>query len=245
MKIFDMDGPVYRIGTELADVMILSLYWVICCIPIITIGAATSSLFYVYGKKVRNEDVYVTRDYFKSFRQNFKQSIPITIILLILWISAFMYINIIIAYSGYAPTLLTAVALFFVIEVIAISIYVLAILSRFYMKVHSTFMTAFVLAHKHLLTTVTLIVSFVGINIISLFIPILMFVLPALTVAILSYFVQKIFNKHIEAAGEIAVQSDEKESIDEVAATVVVEDTTTTEKEEDKEEEDKEFLKYI
>lgn len=236
MKIFDMDGPVYKIGTELADVMILTFYWFICCIPLITIGASTSSLFYVYGKKVREEDVYVTRDFFKSFKQNFKQSIPITIILGVLWISASMYLSIIIAYGGQAPVLLTAVAIFFIAEVSLISIYVLALLSRFYMKLPNIFMTAFVLTHKHLLTSLMLIVTILVLNIASLMIPILTFVLPALIVAMLSYFVQKVFTKHLEVAANAA---------EEQAALEKEQEAQTVEVIGNEQEEDKDFLKYI
>ncbi|MGL6173766.1 MAG: YesL family protein [Cellulosilyticaceae bacterium] len=236
MRIFDMDGPVYRIGTELADIMILTLYWFVCCIPIITIGASTSSLFYVYGKKVREEDVYVTRDFFKSFKQNFKQSVPITIVLGLLWMSASMYLSIIVAYGGRAPVLLTGVAIFFIAEVCVISIYVLALLSRFYMKLPNIFMTAFVLTHKHLLTSLMLIVTIVVLNIATLMIPILTFVLPALIVAMLSYFVQKVFAKHIEVAANAA----EEQSGIEVEQELQLTETT-----EDQEEADKDFLKYI
>lgn len=255
LRIFDMDGPIYKIGTELADIMILTLYWFICCIPIITIGASTSSLFYVYGKKARDEDVYVTKDFFKSFTENFKQSIPITIILLVLWVSVSMYLSILLAYAGQAPTLLAGVALFFTIEVTVMSVYILALLSRFYMKLSSLFMTAFVLAHKHLLTSLMIIVTFVVLTFATLFIPILMFVFPALVVAVLSFFIQKVFTKHIEDAA----QQQEEDSVDveeigleeleieenKIATDAVKPDEEDKEENDHVEEEDKDFLKYI
>ncbi len=67
MKMFDIEGPLYRWTSELADLVILSVYWIIGCIPIITIGTSTSALFYVYGKKIRKEDPYITREFFKSY----------------------------------------------------------------------------------------------------------------------------------------------------------------------------------
>lgn len=245
-----MDGPIYKIGTELADIMILTLYWFICCIPIVTIGASTSSLFYVYGKKVRDEDVYVTKDFFKSFTQNFKQSIPVTIILLVLWISVSMYLSILLVYGGQAPTVLAGIALFFTIEVTVISVYVLALLSRFYMKLPNLFVTAFVLAHKHLLTSVMILGTFVMLTFATLFVPILMFVFPALLVAILSYFVQKIFSKHIEDAVQMQKESENLEEIalEEIKVEENKEEIELNQKKEiqvDKEEEDKDFLKYI
>ena len=62
---FDLDGPFYKWGTEVADIIILSLLWLICALPIVTIGASTTALFYVYGKKIRGEDPYIFKSFFK------------------------------------------------------------------------------------------------------------------------------------------------------------------------------------
>ncbi|ONI38220.1 hypothetical protein AN396_11255 [Candidatus Epulonipiscium fishelsonii] len=51
----------------------LNILAFIGCIPIITIANSTSVLFYVYGKKLRGEDPYITQEFIKSYRQNFKQ----------------------------------------------------------------------------------------------------------------------------------------------------------------------------
>lgn len=72
MKLFDLDGPVYRIGTEIADLLILTFYWIVCSLPIISIGASTTAVFYVYGKKVRGEDVYVTKDFLKVLKKTLR-----------------------------------------------------------------------------------------------------------------------------------------------------------------------------
>lgn len=261
LRIFDMDGPIYRVGTEIADVMILSLYWIVFSIPIITIGASTSAVFYVYGKKVRGEDCYLSKDFWKSFKENFKPSIPITLILILLWISSSLYVFILRGYGTGAPVYLSGIALFFVIEVTVITVYVLGVLSRFYMKTSALFLTAFVLAHKHLLTSVMIIAFIIGINFAALVMPILLIFIPVLIVAMSSFFLQKVFTKHIEAMEEINKTLKENDEVDEEDNEAeddneVEEDNegSRTEIEDEKEpkleiegnkDEDKDFLKYI
>ena len=237
MKIFDMDGPIYRIGNEIADALILTLMWVVVSLPLITIGASTSSLFYIYGKKARGEDTYVWRDFWKSFRENFKQSIPITLILGVMWISVYAYRILLEGSQGGASTLLAGLALFFTLEVTVVTLYVLATLSRFHMKVANMFLTSFVLAHRHLGSTILIIGMVLALQYASLVMPLITFVMPVLTIAGSSYFIQKIFTKHIEATQAAAAE--------EQAAEALEENYDDDEDEEETETEDKDFLKYI
>lgn len=73
-KIFDMDGPVFSTLNRLADLVWLNILYIICCIPIVTIGASTTAMYYVTMKIVKNEEGYITRSFFKSFKMNFKQA---------------------------------------------------------------------------------------------------------------------------------------------------------------------------
>jgi uncharacterized membrane protein YesL len=65
----------------MADIMWLNILTVICCIPILTVGASFTSMHYVALKIVRNEEGYITKEFFKAFKQNFVQSTIIWIIM--------------------------------------------------------------------------------------------------------------------------------------------------------------------
>ena len=69
MKIFDLDSPLMNVLNKMADLMWLNILTLICCIPIITAGAAFTSMHYVALKIVRNEESYITRS-FCSFSVN-------------------------------------------------------------------------------------------------------------------------------------------------------------------------------
>ncbi len=204
---FDLDAPIWAWLTELADIMLVSIYWWVCCIPVVTIGASTTSLFYVLGKKVRKESVYITRDFFKSFKDNFKQSVPISIILIIAWISGILYFllgfeSILSQNMTGLMKLIIPLALVFIFETIHMSIYVCAVFSRFNMKTHHIFTTAFILVHRHLLTTLINTVILVASVMLLIKAPFLFLVLPGGIVAALSYFIQPIFEKYIEKQEE-------------------------------------------
>ncbi len=73
-KLFRMDSPLMRFLTKIADLMVLNILFCVTSIPLITIGASWTALYSVTLKMVRDEEGSVSRSYFRSFRQNFKQA---------------------------------------------------------------------------------------------------------------------------------------------------------------------------
>ena len=70
-KLFDLDSPIMNFLGKLADLIILNILAFICCIPIVTAGASMTALYYVCLKMVRNNEGYIMKSFFKSFKQNF------------------------------------------------------------------------------------------------------------------------------------------------------------------------------
>ncbi len=68
---FRYSGPVFDFMNRLVDLIILSLLWLIMCIPIFTIGASTTAAYYVAFSFVNEKDGYVVKKFFKSFKENF------------------------------------------------------------------------------------------------------------------------------------------------------------------------------
>lgn len=80
---FRGDSAYTQIMTKIFNIFWLSILWLLCCIPVITIGASTIALYYVMLKLVKDEETTVTREFFHSFKQNFLQSLPVTVIVLV------------------------------------------------------------------------------------------------------------------------------------------------------------------
>lgn len=83
-KIFGVDSPFFRMMSLIGDMMLLNLMWLISSIPLITIGASTTALLYTGMRLARGRDGYVVKNFWKAFRQNFKQSTIIFLILMAL-----------------------------------------------------------------------------------------------------------------------------------------------------------------
>ena len=85
-SIFDMDSPLMKSLGKLADLMILNFLTMVCCVPLVTVGAAVTALHSMCLKIARDEESYIIKGYFKAFKENFKQSTGIWFI--ILWVIA-------------------------------------------------------------------------------------------------------------------------------------------------------------
>ena len=70
-----------RIFGFLGQLIALNLLWIVCSLPIITSGASTTALFYCTLKLHKYGDIRVRHDFFKSFKQNFRQSTLIWILM--------------------------------------------------------------------------------------------------------------------------------------------------------------------
>ncbi len=80
MKFFNLDSPLMQALNKMADLMWLNLLALLGCIPIITVGPSLTALHYMALKIARNEEGYIARGFFKSFKENFKQSTAIWLI---------------------------------------------------------------------------------------------------------------------------------------------------------------------
>lgn len=67
---------------RLADCFCLSLLWTLCCLPVITTGAATAALYYAINKGVRQGDSGIWRLFWRGFRVNFKQATLVWLLML-------------------------------------------------------------------------------------------------------------------------------------------------------------------
>lgn len=77
-----IDNPFFRFMGKLGDLVILSVLWLLCCLPVVTIGASTTALFYVARKIAAEEDYQTAKDFFRAFRRNWKQATQVWLLLL-------------------------------------------------------------------------------------------------------------------------------------------------------------------
>ena len=74
MKFFSYESKFSQLLLKICYSCYLNLLWFVCSIPIFTIGASTTALYYTSLKVLRGEESSLTRQFFHSFCENFKQS---------------------------------------------------------------------------------------------------------------------------------------------------------------------------
>ena len=96
-RFFNMDNKFFVFMGRVADLLLLNFLCILCCIPVVTAGASITALYYVTLKMARDEESYIARSFFRSFKQNFKQATIINIIMLLT--AAVLFIDLRIARS--------------------------------------------------------------------------------------------------------------------------------------------------
>lgn len=79
MGAFQYDNPVMAILARIANMMIVSFLWLLCCLPVVAILPATGALFHTTAKVVRGDGNGVARDFFTSLKGSLKRGIPLTL----------------------------------------------------------------------------------------------------------------------------------------------------------------------
>ncbi|WP_418494903.1 YesL family protein [Enterocloster bolteae] len=173
-RLFSLDGKLFHILSRIADLILLNVLWLLSSLPIITIGASTTALYYVMLKIVKNEDSYIIRSFFHSFFQNIRQSTIIWLLLLVTGsLVSFDYYICTQSQSSYAKLLQTL--LFFIgLVILATTFYVFPVLARFDNCTRHMLKNAFLMTAAHLPSTTILFLIHCGPVLLMLRYPIIM-----------------------------------------------------------------------
>lgn len=162
---FSPDGALYRWMSRFANLVFLNVLWIICCIPVITAGAATTAMYAVLLKMIKDEESYVVKGFFHAFTRNFKQATAI-------WLIVLLYAGILlteVVFCIHAPNqnakwLVLPITLFAFIGLLTVT-YVFPVLSFFDDSIKGTIKNAFLMAVGYLPNTIIIII----VNIMPLF----------------------------------------------------------------------------
>lgn len=158
MKLFNLDSPVMVFLTKVANLMILNLLTIICCIPIITVGPAVTALYYVTIKMARGDEPYIVKSYFKSFKENFKQATILWIVMLALIIVLILdWEVVVLMMSGTGAKIMKVVLGVVTIFFVMTALYIFPVLSRFENTIKQTVKNAFLISIMSLPKTAVII----------------------------------------------------------------------------------------
>ena len=160
-KLFRMDSPLMRFLTKIADLMVLNILFCVTSIPLITIGASWTALYSVTLKMVRDEEGSVSRSYFRSFRQNFRQATLLWLGVLVVLALLVLDIRVLNGMAGGTAPGLLRVGVLALLGIMVLQ-YLFPSLARFEASLADTLKNACMMALAHLPKTALMTAAVVG-----------------------------------------------------------------------------------
>lgn len=190
-----MNGPYARFMNFLWNMIVISVLWILCCIPVVTIGASSLAAYYAAAKCVRHHTGKVVSEFFHAFRSNFRQAAVFT--LLYEAVLAFLVIDCIYVYNE--PSIpLPALYLFYflVLLTMADAMYLFPCMSRFALNNFPMFRMSALMTARHLLTTILLLLLLAGVLLAVYLMPWGIFLFPGLGAWLMTFLMEPVLLKY-------------------------------------------------
>ena len=202
--ILDYDGKFINFLNKATDTLIATLLWLVCSIPIITIGASTTAFYSVMLKLVKDEESYITKSFFKAFKENFKISTIVWLIMGTIGGLVCTSLYIVFNSSKVGSKLFYALPFYLLVLIIyTMTInFVFPYIAKFYDTVKRTLMISLIFSTRHFIQSILLIIIDVAIFIFAFKIPALFILFPLISGFCHAKVYQKIFAKIIDARDE-------------------------------------------
>lgn len=201
-RFFNYDSPLFTSINKFVDCIFLSLLWFAFSIPLVTIGASTTALYYTANKVIRHSRGYVFREFWGCFKSSFKQSTVLWIIFAVIGLVLFTDIRLIglIISDGIAYTMAKAFFYAMLFLLILLGLYAFPYIARFELSSKSIVKNCIFMMLRHILWTLLLaIITVVCIFIFIIVPPLAVFIVPAVNALLASLILEKIFKKYMSA----------------------------------------------
>lgn len=202
-QIFNPDNVVFRTLGKAVDVVLLGLLWLVCSLPVVTIGPATAALYYSTVKCIRRGEDQPFGNFIRAFRQNFKVGAVVSVAAaMAAALLGWGYRLILVLANREGGTLVVMYTAYLVALLLPLGTlcYLFPVLSRFSFGPGGLMAASFKLAVRHLPSTVVLVLLLV--EAVSLcrrywfiyFLPLML--CPGVVALISSLFLERIFKKY-------------------------------------------------
>ena len=140
-----------RFFHDLFDLMLVNWLWMMCCLPVVTVGPATCGMYAVTLKLARRESVNPVKEFFRGFKTNFKSGLILGLAAAVLLIAAAGDVWLLLQLEGWMQGLYIAVAALVGMMFLTLAAYAFALLVMFENPLK-----------KHLFNALKLAVAFPG-----------------------------------------------------------------------------------
>lgn len=197
-SIFAPDGVYARVMNYIWNLLMISILWVLCSLPILTFGASTAAAYYAAAKVLRAGEGKVIPEFFRAFKENFKQSAVFSVIY-----AAVLAVLLLECYYVYQESQLPLPVLYLfygmVLLVVANIQYLFAFMSRFTLTKFALFRMATLCSLRHLITTVLLLLLFAALCIGVYLMPWGVLIFPGVMFLAKTYLMERIMHKYMPA----------------------------------------------
>ena len=200
-QVFDPDNLWWRFVSRCVDAVGLSVLWAMLCLPVVTVGPASSALYYTVVKCFRQGEKGTFGVFYRAFRENLKQGVIATLICLP--VAAALAFGYAVMRANWGSDLGAVMFVAYDIALVVpagIVCWLFPLLGRFTFRLRDAFRTAAMLALRHLPTTVVTVLLALELGIFTLerWWPVCF--APALCALLTSLFFERIFPKYLSEA---------------------------------------------
>ena len=160
-RFFDVDNPVMRFLSTSVDLAIVNLMTVLFALPIITAGGSLASMNYVLLHLYRKEEGYLTSMFKKSFKDNFRQGIPLGLLAAAICGITAADLFMLHSMNSKASTIMMIIISVVFMYLITTFVYVFALQARYENTVTGTIANAFRLSIAHLPRTLGMMITWI------------------------------------------------------------------------------------
>lgn len=212
-EFFNINNKFFQGFSKVVDCIGLSVLWILCCIPIVTIGAADTALYYTMNKVIRHGRGYVWSEFWHAFRTGFKQSTLAW--LLVFAVTAFLsidcYIMLQFAKAGEKSGGLYIVFVIFIALLIMWTNYLFPYIARFENSMKQVFKNTALIALANLPWTFLLFVLWAAACVAVWILPPAVVFMPALYMFFANLILEKVFVKYMSEEDIAAEQERNQE----------------------------------
>lgn len=198
-RFFDPDNFFWRWFGKTADIFLLSCLWLICSIPIVTIGTSCICLYDSVAHCVRGHEDGPCKRFFRTFKAEFWRGLGISILwlaLAFLLSTSYQILRQTAAGSGIGSFYVTIFAGTMLIP-IGVLCWLIPLESRFAHGFFDLHKTAVYFAIGHLPTTAAIIAVLILCTVVTALFPFLAMFLPGTIAVLQSWFIERVFVKYM------------------------------------------------
>jgi uncharacterized membrane protein YesL len=198
---FDVDGKVYRFMEKITNCLIVSILWTIFSLPIITIGASSTALYYTVYKVIRNDTGHIWREFWNAFKNNFKQSTFLWIIflLIIAFLGVDCYFSYILSDVNVTLKWMTVILLIAIVFVVMWSLYWFPYISHIEDPIKAVMKNTLIICITNLRKSLSMILAFAVCVVIMVYLPfspVFLMVLPAAYMYFSGHILKNVFGQY-------------------------------------------------